>query len=278
MLVDSLALGSGRELSEDEKMQRERARVAGLKGIITYQWASDGAGVLVPLDGDLYLARLDGTVTRLTDTEGTELNPKLSSKGGYVSFVRDRRLWVGPVGSEAQPITPAGEAETIRWGEAEFVAQEEMARLQGYWWSPDDSRIVVQRTDEASVGIVTRAAIGAKGTKVFDQRYPAAGTDNAVVELNVMNADGGASVEGTISGSSISTYMMIARVKGALDCSARSMSSGRTFAQTMLDRAQGRSCAKLGFLHDLVHRDRPRGLMYWVNLVLATMALASPRR
>lgn len=33
MLVDSQALGSGRELSEDEKMQRERARVAGLKGL-----------------------------------------------------------------------------------------------------------------------------------------------------------------------------------------------------------------------------------------------------
>jgi len=39
MLVDSEQLGSGRELSEDEKMQRERARVGNLKGIITYQWA-----------------------------------------------------------------------------------------------------------------------------------------------------------------------------------------------------------------------------------------------
>lgn len=194
MLVDSEKLGSGRELSEDEKMQRERARVGSLKGIISYQWASDGSGVLVPLDGDLFLAKLDGSVTRLTDTEGTELNPKLSSKGGFVSFVRDRRLWVGPVGAEAQPVTPQ-EGETIRWGEAEFVAQEEMARLQGYWWSPDDSRIVVQRTDEASVGVVTRAAIGAKGTKVFDQRYPAAGTDNAVVELFVMNPDGTGSVK-----------------------------------------------------------------------------------
>ena len=145
MLVDSEKLGSGRALSEDEKMQRERARVGSLKGIISYQWASDGSGVLVPLDGDLFLAKLDGSVTRLTDTEGTELNPKLSSKGGFVSFVRDRRLWVGPVGAEAQPVTPQ-EGETIRWGEAEFVAQEEMARLQGYWWSPDDSRIVVQRT------------------------------------------------------------------------------------------------------------------------------------
>jgi dipeptidyl-peptidase 4 len=216
MLVDSEALGSGRELSEDEKMQRERARVGSLKGIIAYQWASDGSGVLVPLDGDLFLAKLDGTVTRLTDTEGTELNPKLSSKGGFVSFVRDRRLWVGPVGGEAQPVTPQ-EGETIRWGEAEFVAQEEMARLQGYWWSPDDSRIVVQRTDEASVGIVTRAAIGAKGTKVFDQRYPAAGTDNAVVELFVMNPDGSGSVKVDL-GLNIDIY--VARVDWAPDGSA----------------------------------------------------------
>ena len=81
MLVDSAALGSGRALSEDEKLQRERARVGNLKGIIDYQWTEDGTGVLVPLDGDLYLARLGGDVVRLTDTEESELNPALSSKG-----------------------------------------------------------------------------------------------------------------------------------------------------------------------------------------------------
>ena len=189
MLVDSEALGSGRELSEDEKMQRERARVGNLKGIIAYQWNADGSGVLVPLDGDLYLAKLDGTVTRLTDTEESELNPKLSPEGEFVSFVRDRQLWVGPVGGDAQPITPK-ESELIRWGEAEFVAQEEMGRMTGFWWNPDDSRIAVQRTDESPVGVVTRAAIGATGTKVFDQRYPVAGSDNAIVELFVMDPDG----------------------------------------------------------------------------------------
>ena len=131
MLVDSEKLGTGRELSEDEKMQRERARVGGLSGIISYQWASDGKSVLVPLDGDLYLAGLDGAVTRLTDTEESELNPKLSPKAGYISFVRERQLWVGAVGGEAAPITPK-EDDTIRWGEAEFVAQEEMSRLTGY--------------------------------------------------------------------------------------------------------------------------------------------------
>lgn len=259
MLVDSLALGSGRELSEDEKMQRERARVGSLKGIISYQWASDGSGVLVPLDGDLFLARLDGTVTQLTDTEGTELNPKLSSKGGYVSFVRDRRLWVGPVGAEAQPITPADEADTIRWGEAEFVAQEEMARLQGYWWSPDDSRIVVQRTDESPVGIVTRAAIGAKGTKVFDQRYPAAGTDNAVVELYVMDPDGGNSVKVDL-GFDLDIY--VARVDWAPDGSAIYVQR-QDRAQTKIDVLRvdpATGAAQVWFTERAARPD------YWVNL------------
>ena len=258
MLVDSEKLGSGRELSEDEKMQRERARVGSLKGIISYQWASDGAGVLVPLDGDLFLAKLDGTVTRLTDTEGTELNPKLSSKGGYVSFVRDRRLWVGPVGGEAIPVTPL-EGETIRWGEAEFVAQEEMARLQGYWWGPDDRRIVVQRTDEAAVGIVTRAAIGAKGTKVFDQRYPAAGTDNAVVELFVMNPDGSDKVKVDL-GLDLDIY--VARVDWAPDGSAIYVQR-QDRAQTRIDVLKvdpATGASQIWFTENAARPD------YWVNL------------
>ncbi len=194
MLVDSEKLGSGRELSEDEKMQRERQRIGNLSGIVTYEWTADSSAMLVPLDGDLYLASLDGSAKRLTDTEESELNPGLSPKSTYLSFVRDRQLWVGAVGEEARPITPK-EGELIRWGEAEFVAQEEMSRLTGYWWSQNDDRIAVQRTDESPVGVVTRAAIGATGTKVFDQRYPAAGSDNALVQLFLMNPDGSGKVE-----------------------------------------------------------------------------------
>jgi dipeptidyl-peptidase-4 len=190
MLVDSKKVGTGAELSEAEKMQRERARIGGSKGIVTYSWAPDGKSILVPLDGDLYLATLDGKVTRLTNTPGGELNPVVSRKGGFVSFVRDQNLFVQPLaGGAAKQVTTTG-GDTIHWGEAEFVAQEEMDRTTGYWWSPDDARIAVERFDEAPVGIVTRAAIGADGTKVYNQRYPAAGTPNVLVELYVMNPDG----------------------------------------------------------------------------------------
>ena len=194
MLVDSEKLGSGRELSEAEKMQRERQRIGQLKGIVAYDWSADGTSILVPLEGDLYLAALDGSVSRLTDSEEGELNPKLSETGRYLSFVRDRRLWAGPVGGDAAPVTPE-EAETVHWGEAEFVAQEEMDRLTGYWWSPDDRRIAVERFDEAPVGIVTRAAIGASGTETFEQRYPVAGSPNVDVKLFVIDPDGGNQVE-----------------------------------------------------------------------------------
>ena len=195
MLVDSLKLGTGKQLSEAEKMQRERQRIGDLKGIVSYDWAADGKAILVPLDGDLFLAGLDGKVSRLTDSSGDELNPALSPRGGYVSFVRDRRLWTGKVGAEARPVTPEEKAETVHWGEAEFVAQEEMARFTGYWWAPDDSRIAVQRFDDAPVGIVTRTAIGAESTRTFQQRYPVAGSANSLVSLWVMNPDGSGKVE-----------------------------------------------------------------------------------
>ena len=71
MLVDSQKIGTGAAISEEEKMRRERARIAGTKGITAYEWAPDSKSILVPIDGDLYLATLDGNVRRLTSTAAT---------------------------------------------------------------------------------------------------------------------------------------------------------------------------------------------------------------
>jgi dipeptidyl-peptidase 4 len=214
MLVDSTKLGTSGTLSEAEKMQRERARIAGTKGVVTYDWSPDSQSILVPVDGDLFLASLDGSVKRLTQSAPGELDASVSPKGGFVSFVRDQNLIVlDRVSGKERALTTEGK-DTLSWGLAEFVAQEEMHRTKGYWWSPDDSRIAVQRTDESGVAVVSRAAIGADGTKVYDQRYPLAGTDNAIVSLHIIKADGSNSL---IVNMGESPDIYLARVNWAAD-------------------------------------------------------------
>ncbi len=189
MLLDSTKFGGG-ELSEAEKMQRERARIGGSKGIVAYDWAADSKSLLVPLDGDIYVASLDGSTRRLTTTPQGELDATISPKGGFVSFVRDQNFYVTDLATGTERRLTRDGGGTLSWGLAEFVAQEEMDRTKGAWWSPDDSRIAVARVDESGVAVVSRAAIGADGTKVFDQRYPRAGAANAKVQLFVMRNDG----------------------------------------------------------------------------------------
>jgi dipeptidyl-peptidase 4 len=190
MLVDSLKVGSNAELSEAEKMQRERARIGGSKGIVAYDWSPDSQSILVPLDGDIFIADLNGNTTRLTNTQAGELDATVSPKGRFVSFVRDQNLLViDRTDGKERPLTSDGK-HTLSWGVAEFVAQEEMDRSRGHWWSPDESMLAVARVDESPVAVVSRAAIGAEGTKVYDQRYPLAGTPNAVVDLYLIKTDG----------------------------------------------------------------------------------------
>jgi dipeptidyl-peptidase-4 len=190
MLVDSTKIGGG-EISEAEKMRRERARVGGSKGIVEYEWAPDGKSILAPVDGDLYLADVaTGAIRRLTSTPQTEIDAHVSEGGRYVSFVRDQNLYAIDLTSGAErPLTTEGK-DNVTCGTAEFVAQEEMDRRTGTWWAPGDSRVAVECYDESKVQVVTRAAIGANGTNTFDQRYPAAGTPNVQVSLWLMNPDG----------------------------------------------------------------------------------------
>ncbi len=191
MLVDSTKIGGG-EISEAEKMRRERARVGGSKGIVEYEWAPDGKSVLAPVDGDLYLADVGtGAIRRLTNTPATEIDAHVSEGGRYVSFVRDQNLYAIDLTTGAERSLTREGKDNVTCGTAEFVAQEEMDRRTGTWWSPGDGRVAVECYDESKVEVVTRAAIGANGTRVFDQRYPAAGTPNAVVTLWVIDPTSG---------------------------------------------------------------------------------------
>ena len=217
MLVDSQKIGTGGAISEEEKMRRERARIAGTKGITEYGWAPDSKSILVPIDGDIYVAGLDGNVRRLTSTAATEINAKVSETGRYLSFLRDQNLFVMDAASGQERALTSDGGKTLSWGAAEFVAQEELGRDTGYWWSPGDRYIAVARVDESPVEIVRRAAIGASGTSLIEQRYPSAGTKNAIVDLYVMTPDGKSRVKADL-GTNSDVYL--ARVDWGRDGSS----------------------------------------------------------
>ena len=197
LLVDSSVVLPGEEvLSDEEKARRERQRIAALSGIVDYQWSPDGKALLFPLGGELYFYDLSkagkDAVRKLTNGGGFATDPKISPKGGFVSFIRERNLWVIDLasGKEAQ-LTRDGSA-TIGNGVAEFVADEEMDRHTGYWWAPDDSAIAFARIDETPVPLVKRYEVYPDRTEVIEQRYPAAGDDNVRVQLGVIAPKAGA--------------------------------------------------------------------------------------
>lgn len=181
--ADKLSIG---ELSDEEKARRERQRIYG-QGIMEYFWSEDSKALLIPASGVLYYYSLiDNKVTLLPTGEGFATDARLSPKGKFVSFVRDQNLFVLNLSDMKLTAMTTDGGGVIKNAMAEFVAQEEMGRMTGYWWSPDETAIAYTRIDESGVELVTRNEIYADGIKLVEQRYPYAGKDNVKIALGVV--------------------------------------------------------------------------------------------
>lgn len=229
-LIDARALSpEPTQLSEAEFARRDRMRITE-SGVVEYQWDSQGRSILVPLDGDLWLAPRDRSAPRrLTRTEADEVAARVSPKGKWVSFVRDQDLWLlDPATGDERALTTDGQ-DLITNASADFIAAEELDRDDGYWWSPDETRIAFTRVDESAVDVVPRTDIGAAGSTVVMQRYPRAGRPNAITELRIVDVATG-QVRKADLGADTDVYL--ARVDWAKD--------GRTLYAQRLTRDQRR--------------------------------------
>lgn len=187
-LVDATELVSQRVLSDAEKARRERLRIT-QSGIVEYYWAPAGEALLFPIEGNLFLYRLDEDkpLTQLTDDSTFETDIRFSPNGEWIAFVRDQNLYcLNLTTLETRQLTNEG-GDLVSYGLAEFIAQEEMHRYSGYWWSPDSQKIAFTRTDESPVEVSQRYEIDADHFGVFDQRYPFAGKPNAAVKVGVVS-------------------------------------------------------------------------------------------
>jgi len=191
LIADPRALlATGQEdLPAAERARRERTRESAA-GIVAYAGDRDLRVAAFALSGRLFLVDLvEGAVHELPSA-GPAFDPRPDPGGSRVAYVTDGALHLVDVGSGQDSLLAADEDPDVTWGVAEFVAAEEMDRSRGYWWAPDGSAVAVARVDNRPVAEWHIANPAEPEAEPVTVRYPAAGTENAVVDLWILGLDG----------------------------------------------------------------------------------------
>lgn len=196
LLADATDAGATEEnLSLEEKLRRERLRQRAL-GITSYTW-NRRMQALIPLPTGLFVLDQPGGELRplLSSQDGPILDPRFSPDGRWVAFVQNSELHLIPTdGGEPRQLTHGALESGKTNGLAEFMAQEEMDRRQGYWWAPDSQKIAFAEVDETHIPPYRimhqgRDQVGDEAQE--DHRYPFAGQPNAYIRLGVVPIEGG---------------------------------------------------------------------------------------
>ncbi|HEX9057157.1 MAG TPA: DPP IV N-terminal domain-containing protein, partial [Ktedonobacterales bacterium] len=188
---------SEERLSPEEELRRQRERNLAV-GLTHYSLAAHADRILIPLSGDVYVQ--DGAsaaLRKLVNSAGMSpaLTPALSPDGQSVAYVRDAEVHVIPAeGGASRQITQGAQAAGKTHGLAEYIAQEELDRREGFWWSPDSRRIAFTEVDEMHIPVyhIVHQGQDATGPDAEEaHHYPFAGAANASVRLGVVPAEGG---------------------------------------------------------------------------------------
>jgi dipeptidyl-peptidase 4 len=190
------------KLSLAEELRRERMRVFS-SGLVTYEWSTNGR-LLIPKGGSLYIANVntaEGSVAveLMLLYSGSPIDPHFSPNGQHVAFVEGRDLYTieiplsESVASVAIKRTNSeAAAPGVSYGVADYIAQEEMDRYRGFWWSPDSKKIVFTEVDESLIPEYHILHQGKDDPKHSEtHRYPFAGDVNPSVKLHVIHLESG---------------------------------------------------------------------------------------
>jgi dipeptidyl-peptidase-4 len=195
--------GAQEQLSVAERARRERMRIVD-RGFTTFDLSEDGTRVVLPLSGRVFVIERGGSASGRPRAIGEEqsatrrggdfpaIDPRFSPDGKHVAYVRGHDLYVTEVASGRERRLTRGGSEALTHGLAEFIAQEEMGRFQGYFWSPDSRGIAYTEVDYGGVERFTLADPARPAAPAVVFPYPRAGTANALVRLGLIAVVGGA--------------------------------------------------------------------------------------
>jgi dipeptidyl-peptidase-4 len=202
-------------LSLEERLRRERQRMHSSGGLTQFCWAYNQNifRLLVPIRGSLYVQdgldsylkvvydkhSMDHVVrsSKITPPPPTSaIDPQLSPDGQLFAFSVLGEIFVAPCHECHPPVQLTFGADlknSITHGLADFVAQEEMDRYRGFWWSPDSKGILFAQVDESKVPpyrITHHECETTSDSCMYeDHRYPFAGKANPTVKLAYVQVD-----------------------------------------------------------------------------------------
>ena len=197
--VAARRLLSGTEFGErsgapEQADERERRRQFA-HGVTAYEWHPSKHHLLIPAGGVAWVLDLAETapagagagLRQLTPPDTRQTAIRYSAQGNCLSYVRDGDLYRLDIASGQETRLTHDGGGTVRNGLAEFIAQEEMRRFDGHWWSPDERFIAFARVDDAPIPETHRLDVDGNAVA---QRYPFAGGPNAEVRLGLVASDG----------------------------------------------------------------------------------------
>ena len=179
----------GEELSAEERSRRERSRESGT-GLVDFDVDDTGRWATFALSGRAWAVHLAGRAVTALPSVGAAIDPRVDPRGRLVAYASGGALRVMGITGRDERALVEPESPTEVWGQAEFIAAEELDRHRGFWWAPDGGSLLVERYDEAGVNIWHVADPEHPDREPAAQRYPAAGTPNAVVTLWHVGLDG----------------------------------------------------------------------------------------
>ncbi len=187
---EALLKGGQEQLTPEEQARRERMRMRA-QGFTSYNLTEDGSKLRVALSGRLYVVeRASGKVTELKTGPGV-IDPHFSPDGRQVAYVRDHDVYRVDLATNTEHRVTTGGTPEKTHGLAEFLAQEEMGRFSGFWWSPDSKLLAYTEADTSGVEKLSIVDVmhPERGASVFP--YPRAGKANAKVRLGLIPVTGG---------------------------------------------------------------------------------------
>ena len=142
VLVDPVALlgEAGEQLSAEERSRRERSRESAA-GLVAYDVDATGRWACFALSGRLFAVHLGAKAVTALPSEGAVIDPRLDPTGRRIAYASGGSLRVISVDGRDERALVTPQSATEAWGQAEFIAAEEMDRHRGFWWAPDGTSL-----------------------------------------------------------------------------------------------------------------------------------------